>query len=139
MGTILTVIAIVAIAFAVNAWRGRQKHVTNTSEPHGQQNTDATMPGWEIRSIPLGQFVVINGKKFEMRYIALVSDCKPDFNYTYTVDCDFDYMDGRQTITTSGAVGPDITFNANGKTYFGKILAGAPDAKVTEIRKIIVK
>ena len=138
MGTIFIIIAIIAIAVAVNFWRNCQKHVTE--EPQGQPSyPNESMPGWEIRSIPLGQFVVINGKKFEMRYIALVSDSKPDFNYTYTVDCDFDYMDGRQTITTSGSVGPDITFNANGKTYFGKILAGAPDAKIAEIRKIIVK
>jgi hypothetical protein len=142
MGTILIIIAVLAIALAVFVWLHMQKNIVFDPDSLGQPvtaNPVASVPGWELRSIPLGQYVVINGKSVEICYIALVNDWQPKFNYTYTVDCDFEYVDGRQTITTSGAVGSNITFTANGKSYYGTILAGAPGAKVTDIRKLVVK
>ena len=140
MGTILIIIAIVAIALAVNVWMHIQKHVINDTEPHGQPiNPDASVPGWELRSIPLGEYVVINGKKVEMCYVAIVNDQQPKFNYSYTVDFDYEFMTGKNTISTTGTVETFDTFLANGKSYFGVILAGAPGAKVTETRKFVVK
>ena len=138
MGTILIIIAIIAIAVAVNFWRNRQNHVTEA--PQGQpSNPNASVPGWELRSIPHGEHVVINGEKVEFCSLALVSDQQPKYNYSYTVDFDYEFVTGKNTVCTSGGVDKSKSFIANGKTYFGIILAGAPGAKITEIREMIVK
>ena len=140
MGTIFFIIAIIAIAVAVNFWRNRQKHVIQTEAPQGQpSNPNVSVPGWEIRSIPRGEHVVINGEKVEFCSLALVSDQQPKYNYSYTVDFDYEFVTGKNTVCTSGGVDMSKTFIANGKTYFGIILAGAPGAKITEIREMIVK
>ena len=137
MGTILIIIAIIAIAVAVNFWRNRQNHVTEA--PQGQPSyPNASVPGWELRSIPRGEHVVINGEKVDFCSLALVSD-QPKYNYSYTVDFDYEFVTGKNTVCTSGGVDMSKTFIANGKTYFGIILAGAPGAKITEIREMIVK
>lgn len=139
MGTIFFIIAIIAIAVAVNFWRNRQ-HVIQTEAPQGQpSNPNASVPGWELRSIPRGEHVVINGEKVEFCSLALVSDQQPKYNYNYTVDFDYEFITGKNTVCTSGVVDASKTFVANGKTYFGIILAGAPGAKITEIREMIVK
>jgi hypothetical protein len=138
MGTIFIIIAIIAIAVAVNFWRNRQKHVTEA--PQGQpSNPNASVPGWELRSIPRGEHVVINGEKVDFCSLALVSGQQPKYNYNYTVDFDYEFITGKNTVCTSGVVDASKTFVANGETYFGIILAGAPGAKITEIREMIVK
>lgn len=137
MGTIFIIIAIIAIAVAANFWRNRQ-HVIQTEAPQGQpSNPNAS--GWELRSIPRGEHVVINGEKVEFCSLALVSGQQPKYNYSYTVDFDYEFIMGKNTVCTSGVVDASKTFVANGKTYFGIILAGAPGAKITEIREMTVK
>ena len=138
MGTIFIIIAIIAIAVAVNFWRNRQKHVIQTEAPQ-PSNPNASVPGWELRSIPRGEHVVINGEKVEFCSLALVSGHQPKYNYNYTVDFDYEFVTGKNTVCTSGGVDTSKTFVANGKTYFGIILAGAPAAKITEIREMTVK
>ena len=135
---IIIIAAVLAFGLAV-AWLTRKREKKPAQEGTQAVGTKDVAEGWDLKEIPTGMKVDINGTQAEIVNIALVCDRKPSYRRSYDVAFDFDYRDGSQTICLDGKVDENTTFAIGGKLYYGTILAGGPDAHVTAIKRMTVK
>ena len=135
---IIIIIAVLLILAAVVAWVTRGKKTSPKENQSGVVNNGSS-DLWSLESIATGNMVGINGETCEIKNIALVCKRKPMFGYSFDVSFDFEFVGGQQSITESGKLNPEDQFKLNGVYYYGIILAGGPNAKITKIRNLMVK